>query len=75
MKREAGADGAAEGECELLASDKRLHLTTEQGAQGTIPDELCIAEQYPGSLSWTVHPAAGRTGPPPTANAVSNEMR
>ena len=43
MKREASADGAAEGECELLASDKRIHLTTEQGAQGTIPDELDAA--------------------------------
>ena len=43
MKREASADGAAEGECELLASDKRIHLTTEQGAQGTIPAELDAA--------------------------------
>ena len=34
---------AVEGEYELLALDKRIHLTTEQGAPRTIPCELDAA--------------------------------
>ena len=60
MKREAGADDTAEGECELLASDKRIHLTTEQGAQGTIPDELHTLNNTPSTTTAQIWKGRGR---------------